>query len=607
MSLVGPLPYTIQNGQAVDAVPVMANFNYIVDGINAAIATSSAANIPSSRITYTAPEPGAVERTLYDKLQDVVSVCDFGVKGDGSDETTALQTALNSGAKWVSLSGKTIVAGTVTLPSGVGLIGDGGTLKAVPGIHWQILIPDGSTNSVIDGVTFDAAGITPVGSPDNGATCIVSATPSGTMSGLRLTNNRFLNIPTNLGQSTHAIQLNYGEAYVAGNYTPQCGGDIYNFNNGYFVVVGNIAKHTGDGGIAFNNDARGCIVGNYLYKCDLGIGAGPEGSTDNPDNTLLISSNEIVACSIGINMGWFAYSGRKGPRDAKVIGNTIANCKDAGLRYDGDSIDWAAYLTITGNTISGCGSTDHDGNVGDGFGVVVYCKYCVISGNTFHDNRGTDIVVGQQENIHVIGNAIDAGEYTNDGGQWADFSSSNGLVANNTASGRRLLIRNASGVRVIGNTLALGLQGQYQGAVVLDDSASNATVSENNFVNCGNAVYLANLAGWFSHDVLDSNKFVNCANKVTSSPLPVYGDSYVECVYYGDVDSNGQFRVAHGLARNGTLVMAAAGFFKGDSGESAPMTLVAADGTYVTFSTDAKYAGRQCRAWVRYNKDAVVW
>jgi len=35
MTIVNPLPYNIQNGQAVDAVPVMANLNQIVNNVNA--------------------------------------------------------------------------------------------------------------------------------------------------------------------------------------------------------------------------------------------------------------------------------------------------------------------------------------------------------------------------------------------------------------------------------------------------------------------------------------------------------------------------------------------------------------------------------------------
>jgi hypothetical protein len=35
MTIINPLPYNIQNGQSVDAVPVMANLNQIVSNVNA--------------------------------------------------------------------------------------------------------------------------------------------------------------------------------------------------------------------------------------------------------------------------------------------------------------------------------------------------------------------------------------------------------------------------------------------------------------------------------------------------------------------------------------------------------------------------------------------
>lgn len=552
--------------------------------------------------------PGGVARTQHEKNADVVSVCDFGVKGDGSDETSYLQAALNSGHKWLTLSGKTITAGLVTLPSGVGLVGDGGTLKAKPGSYYQIYIPNGSVNSTIHGITFDASGLVTAGSPTGETACVSSATTSGTMSGLSITNNRFLNIPTNLGQRIHSIQLNYGEAYIDGNYTAQCGGDIYNFNQGYFIVTGNTAKNSVDGGIAFNNNARGCIVGNYVYKCDLGVGAGPEGSEANPDHTLLISSNEIVACGDGINMGWFGFAGRKGPRNVKIVGNTIARCKRSGMRYDGSDGNWTGYVTIVGNTINDCGGSDFDGSSGAGLGISIGgCKYVIISSNTLHDNAGTDIVVGAIENVQVIGNALNAGVYAEAGGNWADFSSSYGLIANNTAFGRRLLLQNTTGVRVIGNTLTLGLQTANQGAIVVAASAIEVTVSENNFVTCGNAVYLQNLAGWFANDVLDSNKFFNCTNKVVNSPLTRHGDMYVECEYGGTVDGSGYFDVVHGTANNGGYVMAGAAFYKGESGESIPMSFAFVDGTKARFTTAVGNAGKTCRAWLRYNKDAITW
>jgi hypothetical protein len=323
---------------------------------------------------------------------------------------------------------------------------------------------------------------------------------------------------------------------------------------------------------------------------------------------LIISSNEIVACGDGINMGWFGKAGKKAPRNVKIIGNTLARCKRTGMRYDGSESSWAGYVTIVGNTVSDCGGTDYDGTNGTGIGIRIgSCNYTIISNNVLHDNAGTDIVVTSANDVHVIGNALNAGVYANDGGQWLDFSASHGVIANNMADGRRLLIQNSTGVRVLGNTLTLSLQTADQGAIVVAATATETTISENNFVNCGNAIYLQNFASWLANDVIDSNKFFDCTNKVVNSPLPRHGDMYVECVYTGTVDASGYFEVVHGTVNNGGRVMAGAAFYKGSSGESLPMTLAFVDGTRVRFTTSTSNAGRTCRAWLRYNKDADTW
>jgi hypothetical protein len=46
--IIGTLPYTISNGNPTDAVPVMANFNYIVSQINTNLAFIVSAGGPTA-------------------------------------------------------------------------------------------------------------------------------------------------------------------------------------------------------------------------------------------------------------------------------------------------------------------------------------------------------------------------------------------------------------------------------------------------------------------------------------------------------------------------------------------------------------------------------
>ena len=69
---------------------------------------------------------GSVARPIASKLADVVSVKDFGAKGDGaSDDTAAIQAAVSSGAKSVFVPDGTYEVGSIQMPSTSGFVLDG--------------------------------------------------------------------------------------------------------------------------------------------------------------------------------------------------------------------------------------------------------------------------------------------------------------------------------------------------------------------------------------------------------------------------------------------------------------------------------------------------
>tara|TARA_R110001606_G_scaffold246370_1_gene394451 strand:- start:979 stop:3432 length:2454 start_codon:yes stop_codon:yes gene_type:complete len=71
-------------------------FNASTGALEAVAGTSATGD--SGVVSYQATQTGSVKRTVQEKLNESVSVLDFGATGDGStDDTVAIQTALNTG------------------------------------------------------------------------------------------------------------------------------------------------------------------------------------------------------------------------------------------------------------------------------------------------------------------------------------------------------------------------------------------------------------------------------------------------------------------------------------------------------------------------------
>ena len=115
--------------------------------------TTNAANIssgilPVARQSYTQGGTGSVARTVTNKLQERVSVKDFGAVGDGTtDDTAAINAAIAA-----CVNGKTVffpngnykITASITLPSNTTLMGDGRNFGTT-------ITPVGCAAFVVDG------------------------------------------------------------------------------------------------------------------------------------------------------------------------------------------------------------------------------------------------------------------------------------------------------------------------------------------------------------------------------------------------------------------------------------------------------------------------
>lgn len=182
----------------------------------------------------------------------------------------------------------------------------------------------------------------------------------------------------------HACVMNDAIGLWSGNITPRCGGDCYQFNGGYWGVLGNEVGECSDGAIAINNGFQGLVAGNVLRQSNLGIGGGPHAlANENRERDITIRDNLIIAPNIAINFGWYSLWNRvsdgvdvadssltltqktngthvmKCPAKGVVIdGNTIIDPKSGGIWFiAGDNFDYA--LTVRDNEIVRTGSEEN--------------------------------------------------------------------------------------------------------------------------------------------------------------------------------------------------------------------------------------------------------
>lgn len=168
--LVDGLANVIPNGDKGDITTSSAGTVWTIDtgavtsakifnGTILDVDVNASAAIAASKLSFTQTGTGATARTVEFKLQDVVSVKDFGAQGDGiADDTAAVQAALTAAFAVFFPAGNYMFTGSLNLRTGNSLIGPGNSnsnsdTELKNGNAKLIFTGNGAACVKVDGVT----------------------------------------------------------------------------------------------------------------------------------------------------------------------------------------------------------------------------------------------------------------------------------------------------------------------------------------------------------------------------------------------------------------------------------------------------------------------
>lgn len=381
----GSLIYTFPDSSVLDAG----------SALTLQLADASSASNGDALVAMKQLLTGAVARTVHDKLAEVVSVKDFGAKGDGAtDDTAAVQAAVNSGASAIFVPAGTYNIQPITIPNTVKAFYGVGEASKFVGIGTPANYTPYMNFNALNGFNVGnfAISVDKTAHPTNHA-CQFGTCISGVVQNIRIINGGYIGLyaPACVRVTFRDLQIdNFVNVGLLAEATPQ------------FLIVDGIKIST-----------KGV---NHAIQINGGSG------------------HKIVNCSI-YTAGTFCIN-YYNASDSIIANNS---CVTDGV--EGINCQDSSKITIIGNIVF-CLAGHHD------FGISIYgaatpMAHSVIEGNRVYFSGKSGIALASTATIdcrlnHVVGNLIVSPNQLNEA-QGAGILLYGGKTTENSVQANRLL------------------------------------------------------------------------------------------------------------------------------------------------------------------------
>ena len=462
---------------------------------------------------------GTINRTLIDKLKEFVSVKDFGAVGDGvTDDTTAIQAALNSSAKYLYIPSGTyllsaLLQATHTDTRIVGASRNGVILRqSNTGVG--IFSDAGYGNTRIENVSFSYTGIATAGAVLSLAGFYSSA------DNFTITNPYIgIKCPGTIGTNVNSVGFNNFQIIDAISISMQM---IYAFNvnvSNFFIIGGDNTTKALQGHLVMSHGQGNNFVTGEIYN---GVSSGSMDLLQfcKFDQVYFDSGATgpvITTCTaLTFNNCWFS-NGRSGGGNPGITVGVFAGtdtsdsisfnaCSFVNCGGDGALVYAGPTRVAFDNCIVNCNSSTAGANVKHGLEFASNCNYFSVTNCQITNSTGYGI---QRYGIFING-----------GTSLGYVISGNNLIGNGTGP---LSDNGTSSSRRIVNNI--GYINGFRGTLSIANGTSSTVVTHGLSVTpaIGDIILMPNsdinLAGitrfWVS--AVSSTTFTVTVNAVTSA------------------------------------------------------------------------------------------